>query len=35
LQEKKKELIESVIQPGETWLAKMSEQELRDLFDLS
>jgi len=35
LQEKKKELIESVIQPGETWLAKMSEQELRNLFDLT
>ena len=34
LQEKKKELIESVIRPGETWLAKMSEQELRELFDI-
>lgn len=35
LQEKKKELIEAVIQPGETWLAKMTEQELKDLFEIT
>jgi Superfamily II DNA/RNA helicases, SNF2 family len=35
LQTKKKMLIDSVIQPGETLLSKLSEQELRDLFDLS
>ncbi len=35
LQEKKQELIESVIQPGETWLVKMSEEELRELFNLT
>lgn len=35
LQTKKKMLIDSVIQPGETMLSKLSEQELRDLFDLT
>jgi len=35
LQAKKKALIDTVIQPGETMLAKLSEQELRELFDLT
>jgi len=35
LQAKKKTLIDSIIQPGETMLSKLSEQELRDLFDLT
>ncbi len=35
LQNKKKELIDAIIQPGETLLTKLSEQELRDLFDLT
>ncbi len=35
LQAKKKTLIDSVIQPGETMLSKLSEQELRELFDLN
>jgi len=34
LQTKKKMLIDSVIQPGETMLSKLTEKELRDLFDL-
>ena len=34
LQEKKKELIQSVIQPGETWLSKFNEDELRSLFEI-
>lgn len=34
LQDKKKELIESVIQPGETLLSKFTEKELVELFDL-
>jgi SNF2 family DNA or RNA helicase len=33
LQQKKKELINSVIQPGESFLAKMSEQEIKSLFE--
>lgn len=33
LQEKKKELIQSVIQPGETLLSKLSEKELIALFE--
>ncbi|CAA7602017.1 Superfamilies 1 and 2 helicase C-terminal domain protein [Acididesulfobacillus acetoxydans] len=33
LQAKKKALINAVIQPGETMLSKLSEQELRGLFD--
>ncbi|MFZ3171124.1 MAG: DEAD/DEAH box helicase [Carboxydocellales bacterium] len=32
LQQKKKALIESVIQPGETLISKMTEEELRGLF---
>ncbi|MDQ7094504.1 DEAD/DEAH box helicase [Desulfosporosinus sp. PR] len=35
LQAKKKALVDSVIQPGETFLSKLSEEELRDLFDLT
>ncbi|WP_045576540.1 DEAD/DEAH box helicase [Desulfosporosinus sp. I2] len=35
LQAKKKMLIDSVIQPGETMLAKLTEKELRELFDLN
>ena len=35
LQAKKKKLIDAVIQPGETLLSKLTEEELRDLFDLS
>ncbi|HBW35108.1 MAG TPA: helicase, partial [Desulfosporosinus sp.] len=35
LQAKKKTLIDSVIQPGETMLSKLSEKELRELFDLN
>ncbi len=34
LQERKKELIDSVIQPGETLVSKMSEKEIRELFEL-
>ncbi|MFA5522891.1 MAG: DEAD/DEAH box helicase [Tissierellales bacterium] len=34
LQERKKELIDSVIQPGETLVSKMSEKEIRELFDM-
>lgn len=34
LQERKKELIDSVIKPGETLVSKMSEKEIRDLFEL-
>lgn len=33
LQEKKRDLIEAVIQPGETLLTKMSREELQALFD--
>ena len=35
LQAKKKALIDTVIQPGETMLSKLSELELRELFDLT
>ena len=35
LQAKKKALIDTVIQPGETMLSRLSEQELRELFDLT
>lgn len=35
LQSRKKTLIDSVIQPGETMLSKLTEQELRELFDLT
>lgn len=34
LQERKRELIDSVIQPGETLVSKLSEKEIRDLFEL-
>lgn len=34
LQAKKKKMIDSVIQPGETILTKLTEQELRDLFEI-
>jgi SNF2 family DNA or RNA helicase len=34
LQEKKKELIQAVIQPGETLLSKFTEKELAEIFDL-
>lgn len=33
LQERKRELIDSVIQPGETLVSKMSEEEIRELFE--
>lgn len=32
LQEKKKLLIEQVIEPGETWITKLTEKEIKDLF---
>ena len=35
LQARKKTLVDSVIQPGETMLSKLSEKELRELFDLT
>lgn len=34
LQEKKKKLIDSVIKPGETLVSKLSEEEIKYLFDL-
>ncbi|MEW9124735.1 MAG: DEAD/DEAH box helicase [Thermotaleaceae bacterium] len=34
LQKKKKSLIDSVIQPGETLISKMKEAEIRELFEL-
>ncbi|HVJ48513.1 DEAD/DEAH box helicase [Desulfitobacterium sp.] len=34
LQEKKKALIQAVIQPGETMISKLTEKELVELFDL-
>lgn len=34
IQEKKKKMIESVIQPGETIISKLSEEEIRDLFEI-
>ena len=33
LQQKKKEMIESIIKPGETMLSKMSESEIMELFE--
>lgn len=33
LQEKKKELIQAVIQPGETLLSRLTEKELIALFE--
>ncbi|MHB1419077.1 MAG: DEAD/DEAH box helicase [Bacillota bacterium] len=35
LQQKKKALIEAVIQPGETMISKLTEEELRKLFELT
>ncbi|MDO0825037.1 DEAD/DEAH box helicase [Desulfosporosinus nitroreducens] len=35
LQARKKKLVDSVIQPGETMLSKLTESELRELFDIS
>ena len=35
LQVKKKRLVDSVIQPGETLLSKLTEKELMELFDLN
>lgn len=32
LQEKKKEMINSVINPGETFITKLSEEEVKELF---
>ncbi len=34
LQEKKKNLVDQMIQPGETFLSKLTEEELKDLFAL-
>lgn len=34
LQQKKKELIDTVIKPGHTLLSKMTEEEIRNLFDI-
>jgi SNF2 family DNA or RNA helicase len=34
LQQKKKELIDTLIKPGENFLTKMNEAEIRDLFTL-
>jgi SNF2 family DNA or RNA helicase len=34
LQQKKKELIEAVIRPGETFISKLTEEELKAVFDL-
>jgi SNF2 family DNA or RNA helicase len=34
LQQKKKMLVDSVIQPGETMLSKLSESEIRALFEV-
>lgn len=33
LQEKKRQLIDTVIQPGETLLSKMTQEEIRELFE--
>ena len=33
LQERKRELIDAVIQPGETLLSKMTQEELQALFE--
>lgn len=35
LQARKKTLVDSVIQPGETMISKLTEKELRELFDLT
>lgn len=34
LQQKKKELIEAVIRPGETFISKLTEEEIKAVFDL-
>lgn len=34
LQQKKKELIDAVIRPGETFLSRLTEAELKDIFDM-
>ena len=34
LQEKKKSLVDQMIQPGESFLSKLTEEEIRDLFRL-
>lgn len=34
LQQKKKALIDAVIQPGESYLSKMSEKDIRLLFEI-
>lgn len=34
LQEKKREMINNVIQPGETFISKMTEEEIRDLLEI-
>ncbi len=34
LQQKKKEMIESVIQPGETFLTKLTAKEIKELFEI-
>ena len=34
LQQKKKELIDRVIQPGETFLSAMSEDDLREILEI-
>ncbi|SDH22244.1 DEAD/DEAH box helicase [Desulfosporosinus hippei] len=35
LQARKKTLVDSVIQPGETMISKLTEQELRELFEIN
>jgi SNF2 family DNA or RNA helicase len=35
LQQKKRELINSVLQPGETFISRMTEEDIRDLFRIS
>ncbi|MFZ5354522.1 MAG: SNF2 helicase associated domain-containing protein [Bacillota bacterium] len=34
LQQKKKDMIQALIQPGETFISKLSEDEVRSLFDI-
>ncbi|WP_138420707.1 DEAD/DEAH box helicase [Aquibacillus sediminis] len=34
LQQKKRELVDQIIQPGETMLSKLSEQEIRELLEM-
>ncbi|WP_066498555.1 DEAD/DEAH box helicase [Abyssisolibacter fermentans] len=35
LQQRKKEMIDSIIKPGQTMLTKLNEEEIRDLFDIT